>query len=97
VTQHGQLAAAIKGIPGAEAIKLTPSMRRDQRVAVRFNLIAREASKDVAPVDYDKTFGVSDNLKYALSSQPVAENQQPLGNHSAAGSGDGPAAGGSQH
>jgi hypothetical protein len=97
VTQHGQLAAAIKGIPGAEAIKLTPSMRRDQRVAVRFNLIAREASKDVAPVDYDKTFGVSDNLKYALSSQPVAENQQPLGNRSAAGSGDGPAAGGSQH
>ena len=97
VTQRGQLAATIKDIPGAEAIKLTPSMRRDQRVAVRFNLIAREASKDVAPVDYDKTFEVSDNLKYALSSQPVAENQQALGKRSATGSGDGPAAGGSQH
>jgi spore germination cell wall hydrolase CwlJ-like protein len=97
VTQGGQLAAAIKDIPGAEAIKLTPSMRRDQRVAVRFNLVARQASKDVGPVDYDKAFEMSDNLKYALSSQPVAENQQPLGKRSASASGDGPAAGGSQH
>jgi spore germination cell wall hydrolase CwlJ-like protein len=97
VTQRGQLADAIKDIPGAEAIKLTPSMRRDQRVAVRFNLVAREASKDVAPVDYDKAFEVSENLKYALSSQTVAENQQPLGKPSGAGSGGGPAAGGVQH
>jgi spore germination cell wall hydrolase CwlJ-like protein len=97
VTQDGQLADAIKEIPGAEAIKLTPSMRRDKRVAVRFNLIAREASKDVAPVDYDKTFEVSDNLKYALSSQPVADNQQPLGRPSVTGSGGGTASGGSQH
>ena len=97
VAPRGQLADAIKGIPGAEAIKLTPSMRRDKRVAVRFNLIAREASKDVAPVDYDKTFEASDNLKYALSSQSVAENQQPLGKPSVAGSGGVPAAGGSQH
>lgn len=96
VTQRGQLADAIKDIPGAEAIKLTPSMRRDQRVAVRFNLIAREASKDVAPVDYDKTFEMSDNLKYALSSQPVGVNQQPLGKPST-GNGGGPVAGGSQH
>ncbi|HEV8408053.1 MAG TPA: cell wall hydrolase [Sphingomicrobium sp.] len=95
VIQRGQLADAIKDIPGAEALKLTPSMRRDKRVAVRFNLIAREASKDVAPADYDKTFKVSDNLKYALSSQPVADNQQPLGKPSVASSG--PAAGGSQH
>lgn len=97
VTQGGQLADAIKDIPGAEAIKLTPSMRRDKRVAVRFNLIAREASKDVAPVDYDKTFEVSDNLKYALSSQPVADNQQPLGKPSIPGSGGGTVSGGSQH
>ena len=97
LTQRGELADAIKDIPGAEAIKLTPSMRRDQRVAVRFNLVAREASKDVAPVDYDKAFEVSENLKYALSSQAVAENQQPLGKTPGAGSGSGPAAGGAQH
>jgi hypothetical protein len=97
VTERSQLADAIKDIPGAQAIKLTPSMRRDQRVAVRFNLVAREASKDVAPVDYDKAFEVSENLKYALSSQSVAENQQPLGKPSVTGSGGGPAAGGSQH
>jgi spore germination cell wall hydrolase CwlJ-like protein len=94
VTQHGRLADAIKNIPGAQAIKLTPSMRRDKRVAIRFNLVAREASKDVAPVDYAKTFEASDNLKYALSSQSVAENQQPLGKPSAAA---GAAAGGPQH
>jgi spore germination cell wall hydrolase CwlJ-like protein len=97
VTESGQLAEAIRDIPGAQAIKLTPSMRRDKRVAVRFNLVAREASKDVAPVDYDQKFEVSDNLKYALSSQPVAENQQPLGKSSARVSGGGTAAGGSEH
>jgi len=96
VTQRGQLADAIKDIPGAEALKLTPSMRRDKRVAVRFNIIAREASKDVAPVDYEKTFEASDNLKYALSSQPVAENQQALGKPSATGAGSSQVAG-SQH
>ncbi len=98
-TQQGQVAEAIKDIPGAQQLKLTPSMRGDKRVAVRFNLIAREASKDVAPVDYDKKFDVSDNLKYALSSEPVAENQQPLGRSSApASSGGGAAAAGSpQH
>jgi hypothetical protein len=93
VAQRGQLAEAIRDIPGAEAINLTPSMRHDKRVAVRFNLVARAASKDVAPVDYDKKFEVSDNLKYALSSDPVADNQQPLGKPSAGGG----AAGGSQH
>jgi len=87
VTESGQLAEAIRDIPGAQAIKLTPSMRRDKRVAVRFNLVAREASKDVAPVDYDQKFEVSDNLKYALSSQPVAENQQPLGKPAGAAAG----------
>ena len=78
-SQQGQLAKAIKDIPGAEPLKLAPSMRGDKRVAVRFNLVAREASKNIAPVDYDKKFGASDNLKYALSSEAVAENQQPLG------------------
>ena len=94
-SQHGQLAAAIKDIPGAEALKLAPSMRGDKRVAVRFNLVAREASKDIAPVDYDKKFEASDNLKYALSSQTVAQNQQPLGKASTpapAGSGGSSAA-----
>ena len=91
--QQGQLAKAIGEIPGAQAIKLAPSLRGDKRVAVRFNLVAREASKDVAPVDYTKKFESSDNLKYALSSDTVAENQQPLGKHSPPASNGG---GGSQ-
>jgi spore germination cell wall hydrolase CwlJ-like protein len=97
--QQGQLAAAIKDIPGAEPLKLAPSMRGDKRVAVRFNLVAREASKDIAPVDYDKKFDASDNLKYALSSEVVAENQQPLGKTAApaAAASGGAASAASQH
>ena len=87
--QQGQLAQAIKDIPGAEAIKLAPSMRGDKRVSVRFNLTAREASKNVVAEDYNKKFEASDNLKYALSSDTVASNEQPLGkasSHGASGS-----------
>ena len=74
-----QLAQAIKSIPGAEPLKLTPSLRGDKRVAVRFNLVARKASKDVKREDYAKQFAASDNLKWSLSSDTVADNQQPLG------------------
>jgi len=81
-TQQGQLAKAIEEIPGAEAVKLAPSMRGDKRVAVRFNLVAREASKDVVPQDYTKAFEASDNLKYALSAETVGGNQKPLGRSS---------------
>jgi hypothetical protein len=72
-------------------------MRGDKRVAVRFNLAAREASKDVAPVDYEKKFEVSDNLKYALSSETVAASEQPLGKAPAPASGGGAAQGSPEH
>jgi spore germination cell wall hydrolase CwlJ-like protein len=77
--QQGELAKAIEEIPGAQAVKLEPSMRGDKRVAVRFNLVAREASKDVVPEDYTKKFEASDNLKYALSSEAVGSGEKPLG------------------
>lgn len=89
---QGDVAEAVRDIPGAEALKLSPSMRGDKRVAVRFNLVARKASEDVVPEDYTKKFDSSDNLKYALSSDSVADNQQPLGKPAAtaaAGSGTG--------
>jgi hypothetical protein len=78
-THAGSLAAAIKDIPGAEALKLAPSMRGDKRVAVRFNLIARTAAEKAPHEDYSSKFGASDNLKWSLSSNSVADNQQPLG------------------
>lgn len=84
LTGRGQVAEAIKDIPGAEALTLTPSMRGDKRVAVRFNLVARKASDDVVAEDYTKKFESSDNLKYALSSDTVAVNEQPLGKRSTA-------------
>ena len=87
--REGELAKALDEIPGAQAIKLAPSMRGDKRVSVRFNLVAREASKDVATPDYTKKFDSSANLKYALSPETVAANQQPLGSHSAPSSGGG--------
>ena len=84
VTAQSQVAEAVKDIPGAEALKLAPSMRGDKRIAVRFNLVARKASDEVAAEDYTKTFAPSDNLKYALSSETVSTNEKPLGKPSAA-------------
>ena len=81
--QPGSVAEAIKDIPGAEPLKLSPSMRGDKRVAVRFNLAARKAADDAVHEDYAKKFEASDNLKYALSSDTVADNQAPLGKASA--------------
>jgi spore germination cell wall hydrolase CwlJ-like protein len=82
--QAGSLAAAIAKIPGAEPLKLTPSMRGDKRVAVRFNLVARKAADQAVHEDYSKKFEVSDNLKWSLSSESVADNEKPLGRTSAA-------------
>jgi spore germination cell wall hydrolase CwlJ-like protein len=87
--QPGSLAAEIDKIPGAEPLKLTPSLRGDKRVAVRFNLAARAASDTVKAPDYTKKFESSDNLKWSLSSDTVAENQQPLGKHAPAATASG--------
>ena len=73
----GTVADAIADIPGAEV--LTPSMRGDKRVAVRFKLVARKASDEAPHEDYTKKFDASDNLKWALSSDVVATNEKPLG------------------
>jgi spore germination cell wall hydrolase CwlJ-like protein len=81
--QAGSLAAAIDKLPGAEPLKLSPSMRGDKRVGVRFNLVARKASADVKPQDYSQKYDASDNLKWSLSDDAVADNQKPLGKPSA--------------
>jgi spore germination cell wall hydrolase CwlJ-like protein len=80
----GSVAEAIKDIPGAEPLKLAPSLRGDKRVAVRFNLEARKASDEVKHEDYTEKFAASDNLKWSLSSDTVGDNQQPLGKQTAA-------------
>jgi spore germination cell wall hydrolase CwlJ-like protein len=77
--QPGSLAAAIKDIPGAEPLKLAPSLRGDKRVAVRFNLEARKASDEVKHEDYAAKFAASDNLKWSLSNETVAADQQAFG------------------
>jgi hypothetical protein len=87
--QAGSLASAISKIPGAEPLKLTPSMRRDKRVGVRFNLVARTASADVKAEDYSRKFSASDNLKWSLSGETVSESQQPLGKPAASASAGG--------
>jgi spore germination cell wall hydrolase CwlJ-like protein len=75
----GGVEEAIKDIPGAETLKLAPSLRGDKRVAVRFNLTARKASDEVKHEDYSKKFEASENLKWSLSGDTVATNEQPLG------------------
>ena len=82
----GSVAVAIKDIPGAEPLKLAPSLRGDKRVAVRFNLAARKASDSAVHENYQRKFEVSDNLKWSLSGEAVADNQQPLGKSSATSS-----------
>jgi len=86
-SQSGSLAAAIKAIPGAEPLKLAPSMRGNKRVAIRFNLVARTAAQQAPHEDYDRKFAASDNLKWSLSSNAVADNQQPLGRPASASAG----------
>ena len=81
---QSQLAKAIDEIPGAEPLKLAPSLRGDKRVAVRFNLTARKASDEATHEDYSKKFEASENLKWSLSGDTVADNQQPLGKPAAA-------------
>ena len=81
--QGATLAREIANIPGAEPLKLAPSMRGDKRVAVRFNLVARKAAAEAPHEDYAKQFNASDNLKYALSSETVGSNEKPLGAPSA--------------
>jgi hypothetical protein len=96
-TPQRQLANAIKNIPGAEPLKLAPSMRGDKRVAVRFNLVARKAADDAVHEDYDKKFDVSDNLKWSLSSDSVGANQQPLGKAAPSSSASGASLASAQH
>jgi len=93
VSGPASVASEIAKIPGAEPIKLAPSMRGDKRVAVRFNLVARKAADDATHEDYVKKFEASDNLKYALSGE-TASNEQPLGKRTAAA--PPPAGGGAQ-
>ena len=78
-TQAWTVAAAIKDIPGAETLKLAPSLRGDKRVAVRFNLEARKASDEAKHEDYNAKFAASDNLKWSLSGEIVATDQQAFG------------------
>jgi spore germination cell wall hydrolase CwlJ-like protein len=75
----GSVAQAVKEIPGAEPLKLAPSLRGDKRIAVRFNLVARKAAAEAPHEEYDKKFSASDNLKWTLSGDTVAQDQQPLG------------------
>jgi hypothetical protein len=79
VAQGGEIAEALKEIPGAEALKLSPDLRGDKRVAIRFNLAARKASDEATHEDYAKKFEASDNLKWSLSNDVVAESEKPLG------------------
>lgn len=83
------VAEAIENIPGAEPIAITPSMRGDKRVAVRFNLTARKASDEAVHEDYVRKFDASDNLKWSLSGDGFASNEQPLGKASEAPAGGG--------
>ncbi len=71
--------AQIDALPGAEILKITPSMRGDKRVAVRFNQVAREATDKVVHEEYVKKVEATDNLRFALSGEATSTTEAPLG------------------
>lgn len=71
--------AAIEALPGVDAIKLTPSMRGDKRVAIRFNQAGRKAADEAPNRDYAEDFKASDNLRWSLSEESAGAAQAPLG------------------
>lgn len=77
--QQVAAAEAVAEIPGAEPLPLTPSMRGDQRIAIRFNLAARKAADGAKPQDYLAKIQASDNLRWSLTGGAVEQQQQPLG------------------
>ena len=81
INQPSQDAVEVLGqLPGAE-IKSTDS----GRVAVRFKLdAARKAVSEAPHQDYVNRFEASDNLKWTLSNEVVASDEQPLGKTEAA-------------
>ena len=97
ITQGGAVAQAIRDIPGAEALKLSPDLRGDKRVAIRFNLTARKASDEASHEDYAKKFEASDNLKWSLSGDAVAGSEKPLGQAAEPPSSGGSAAASASH
>ena len=90
-TPGSEMAEAVIEIPGAQALPLTPSMRGDKRVAIRFNLAARKAAETAPHSNYVEKFGASDNLRWSLSNETVASSEKPLGQAAGAASGDGAA------
>ena len=82
----GEAAQVIAGIPGAEPIKLAPSMRGDKRVAVRFNLAGRKAAEAAPREEYVKKVAASDNLRWTLGGDATASDQKPLGRAETKGS-----------
>jgi spore germination cell wall hydrolase CwlJ-like protein len=80
VATRGQTGiAAISEIPGAEPLKLAPSMRGDKRVAVRFNLAARAATDKIEAKPYVEQVKASDNLRWTLNGGMAAADEKPLG------------------
>jgi hypothetical protein len=77
--QSGEVAKAAAEIPGAEILVMAPSMRGDKRVAIRFNLVARQASNEASHTDYVERVGASENLRWSLSNDIVAADEKPLG------------------
>jgi spore germination cell wall hydrolase CwlJ-like protein len=81
--QSATVAEAVAEIPGAEALPISPAMRGDKRVAVRFNMVGRKAAEEAPHEDYARKFESSDNLKWALSSEVAAKDEKPLGSSAA--------------
>jgi hypothetical protein len=77
--QSGEVAEAIAAIPGAEPLKLSPSMRGDKRVAIRFNMAGRKATEKLEAKPYVEQVQASDNLRWTLNGGMASADEKPLG------------------
>ena len=70
---------AVAEIPGAEALPEPVAIEDGKRVALRFNLQAREAVEAAPRTPYVEEVAASDNLRWSLSGGSAESRAKPLG------------------
>ena len=77
--QQLETAEVAAEIPGAEVLGKAGPIQDGKRVAIRFNLQAREAVEAAPRTPYIEKVAASDNLRWTLSGGVVEAQEKPLG------------------
>ena len=74
-----QTEESVAEIPGAEVLGKATPIQDGKRIAIRFNLQAREAVEAAPRTRYVEKVAASDNLRWTLSGGIVEAQEKPLG------------------